>query len=101
QEFNNNIRLSYNGMNPRNFMFLNATISATVVGNKIVNGIDSLAESVLLVKPENVNGAFNLNFTGTIGIPLKKVTTGRRSPLNLNLTTRFAYNRDVSLLYKQ
>jgi hypothetical protein len=101
QEFNNNVRLSYNGMNPRNFLFVNANISATIIGNKIVNSIDSLSEAVLLVKPENVDGAFNINISGTIGIPLKKVTTGRRSPLNLNLTTRFGYNRDVSMLYKK
>jgi hypothetical protein len=79
----------------------NANISATIIGNKIVNSIDSLSEAVLLVKPENVDGAFNINISGTIGIPLKKVTTGRRSPLNLNLTTRFGYNRDVSMLYKK
>jgi hypothetical protein len=36
--------------------------------------------------------------SGTIGIPLKKVTTGRRSPVNLNLTSSARFNRDVSKL---
>jgi hypothetical protein len=68
------------------------------VNNKIVNSISELSQGVLLTKPENLNGAQSLNFSGTIGIPLKKVTTGRRSPVNLNLTSSMRYNRDVSKL---
>jgi hypothetical protein len=101
QEFENNVRLSYNTMNLKNFMYFNLNLSATAISNRIVNSIDTLEESVQLIKPDNVNGAFNLNFSGTIGIPLKKVTTGRRSPFNLNLTTTIGYNRDVSKLYKK
>ncbi len=40
----------------------------------------------MLTRPENLNGSQSFNFSGTVGIPLKKVTTGRRSPVNLNLT---------------
>ena len=101
QEFENNVRFSYNTMNLKNFMFFNLNLSATAISNRIVNSIDTLENAVQLIKPENVNGAFNLNFSGTIGIPLKKVTTGRRSPLNVNLTTTVGYNRDVSKLYKR
>jgi hypothetical protein len=54
-----------------------------------------------LVRPENVDGAQNFSFASTLGIPLKKVASGRRSPMNLNLTTNLRYNRDVSLLYKE
>ena len=100
QEFDNNVRLSFNTMNLRNFMYFNFNLSGTAVSNRIVNSIDSLENAVQLIKPENVNGAFNLNFSGTVGIPLKKVTTGRRSPLNVNLTTTIGYNREVSKLYK-
>jgi hypothetical protein len=51
---------------------------------------------VLLTKPVNLDGAQSYTMSGTVGIPLKKVTTGRRSPVNLNLTTTARYNRDVS-----
>jgi hypothetical protein len=82
-------------------MYFNFHLSGTAVGNQIVNSIDSLDDAVQLIKPENLDGAFNINFHGTIGIPLKKVTTGRRSPVNINLTTTLGYNRDVSKLYKR
>ena len=101
QEFTNNFRLSFNTMNMQNYLFVNFNLSGTVTGNKIVNSIDSLENAVQLVRPENVNGAFDVNFSGTVGIPLKQAVSGRRSPLNLHLTTTLGYNRDVSKLYKQ
>jgi hypothetical protein len=90
-------------MNLKNFMYINMSLSATAISNRIVNSIDSLENesAVQLIKPDNVDGAFNINFQGTVGIPLKKVTTGRRSPLNLNFTTTIGYNREVSKLYKR
>ena len=100
QEFTNTFNFSYNTFNLTNFMYFNTNISSTVNSNKIVNSIDSMGQGILLTKPVNLNGAFNISFSGTIGIPLKKVATGKRSPMNLNLTTSLRYNRDVSMLYK-
>ncbi|WP_081148144.1 TonB-dependent receptor domain-containing protein [Niastella vici] len=99
QEFTHNINVSYNSFNLSNFLFFNVNAGANFVSNKIVNSISKLSEGVQLTRPENLNGAENFTFSGTIGIPLKKVTTGRRSPVNLNLTSSLRYNRDVSKLY--
>ena len=101
QEFNNNVTFTYNTFNPTNFLYLNANLTAGTTSNKIVNSTDSFSNNILLTKPVNVDGAYNLAFSGTIGIPLKKVTSGKRSPMTLNLTTSLRYNRDVSVLYKQ
>ncbi|MBC7889473.1 MAG: outer membrane beta-barrel protein [Ferruginibacter sp.] len=106
QEFNNNFTFSYNTFNVSNFVYLNTNISAGTTSNRIVNSIDYFksadsSRSILLTKPVNVDGSYNISFSGTIGIPLKKVASGKRSPMNLNLTTSMRYNRDVSILYKQ
>lgn len=101
QEFTNNFDLSYNTFNVSNFMFFTTNISAGTTSNRIVNSIDTLGKSVQFIKPENVDGSYNVSMFSTLGIPLKKAATGKKSPLNLNLTTSLRYNRDVSLLYKQ
>ncbi|WP_315817751.1 outer membrane beta-barrel protein [Paraflavitalea speifideaquila] len=49
-----------------------------------------------MIKPVNLDGSWNMSFSGTVGIPLIKVTTGRRSPMNINLTSSVRYNRDVN-----
>jgi hypothetical protein len=101
QEFDHNISLSYNTFNVNNFVFVNANLAAALATNKIVNSIDSLGNSILLTRPVNINGAYNVTLSGTVGIPLKKVASGKRSPLNLNLTSMVRYSRDVTILYKQ
>ncbi|MEO6733477.1 MAG: TonB-dependent receptor [Ferruginibacter sp.] len=101
QEFNNNFTFSYNTFNVKNLLYVNTNVSAGTTSNRIVNSIDSVSNGILLIKPVNVDGAYNLSFSGTAGIPLKKVATGKRSPMNLNLTTSLRYNRDVSVLYKK
>ncbi|HSK12450.1 MAG TPA: outer membrane beta-barrel protein, partial [Phnomibacter sp.] len=101
QEFTNNLNLTLNTFNTKTFMFFNTNLQANVISNRIVNSIDTVNSTVQLVRPENVNGAFNVAISSTLGIPLKKVASGRRSPMNLNLTTNLRYNREVSLLYKE
>jgi hypothetical protein len=98
QEFTHNVTINYSTFNLTNFLYLNISSGANFISNKIVNSTSKLDEGVLLTRPENLNGAQSYNASGTIGIPLKKVTTGRRSPVNLNLTTTGRYNRDVSKL---
>jgi hypothetical protein len=103
QEFTHNVNVSYNSFNLSNFLYFNLTLGGSLVSNRIVNSISLLNDSsgVLLTRPENLNGSRNVNFSGTIGIPLKKVTTGHRSPVNLSLTSSLRYNRDVSKLKGQ
>jgi len=98
QEFTNNFNFSFNTFNTSNFMFFNANVNATIIGNRIVSAQNKLSDTsvIQLIKPVNLNGAWNVAFSGTIGIPLIKVTTGRRSPMNLNLTSSVRYNKDVS-----
>ncbi|AEV97127.1 hypothetical protein A4D02_17830 [Niastella koreensis] len=96
QEFTHNFNLTYSTFNLTNFLYLNMNAGASIVNNQIVNTTSKESEGVLLTRPENLNGSQSFNFSGTIGIPLKKVTTGRRSPVNLNLTSSARYGRDVS-----
>jgi uncharacterized membrane protein YgcG len=99
QEFTNNFNFSYNTFNVANFLFFNMNLNASVISNRIVNSQDKVSSTVQLIRPVNLNGAWNMSFSGTVGIPLVKVTTGRRSPMNLNLTSSVRYNRDVSQQY--
>ena len=101
QEFTHQLGLVWNTMNPASFLYFNANLQANLTGNRIVNSIDTVSAAVQLFKPENVNGAHNFSLSATMGIPLKKMATGKRSPTNLNLTTTLRYGRDVSLLYKK
>ncbi|WP_205510559.1 TonB-dependent receptor domain-containing protein [Longitalea arenae] len=98
QEFTHNINLTYSTFNLTNFLYLNINAGGSIISDKIVNGISTLDTGVLLTKPVNLDGAQSFNVSGTIGIPLKKVTTGRRSPVNLNLTSTLRQSRDVSEL---
>ncbi|WP_207510637.1 TonB-dependent receptor domain-containing protein [Longitalea luteola] len=100
QEFTHNINLTYSTFNLTNFLYVNINAGGSIINNKIVNGISTLDTGVLLTRPVNLNGAQSFNVSGTIGIPLKKITTGRRSPVNLNLTTTLRQGRDVSELEK-
>jgi hypothetical protein len=96
QEFTHNFNLTYSTFNLTNFLYLNMNAGASIINNRIVNTTSKEGEGVLLTRPDNLNGSQSFNFSGTIGIPLKKVTTGRRSPVNLNLTSSARYGRDVS-----
>ena len=101
QEFTNNFNFSFNTFNTKTFLFFNANVQANLISNRIVSSIDTVSSTVQIIKPENVNGAQSFSASGTLGIPLKKVASGRRSPMNLNLTTNLRYGREVSLLLKQ
>jgi hypothetical protein len=96
QEFTHNFNLTYSTFNLTNFLYINMNAGASIINNKIANTTSIESEGVLLTRPENLNGSQSFNFSGTVGIPLKKVTTGRRSPVNLNLTSSARYGRDVS-----
>lgn len=100
QEFTHGLTYTLNTFNQKTFLFFNVNLQANLIYNRIVNGIDTVSSTVQIVRPENVDGAHNFSLSSTLGVPLKKVATGKRSPMNLNFTTNVRYNRDVSLLYK-
>lgn len=96
QEFTNNLNMNYSTFNILNFRFFNANLSINTTANKIVNSIDSLTSTVLITKPENLNGAFSSTGFFALGFPIKKLKGS-----NLNFTTIGFFNRDVSLFYKK
>ncbi|RYY41012.1 MAG: hypothetical protein EOO08_03565 [Chitinophagaceae bacterium] len=101
QEFVNNINVNYNMFQFTTFKYYSINFSFSQTANKIVNGIDSLklnpADLVprQLIRPENLNGAYNAMLFFVYGAPVRKI-----KGLNLNFNTMGLYNRDVSLLYK-
>ena len=100
QEFNNSINASYNAFNPTNFKYLNVNLNYNATANRIVNSIDLdsvRGKGVQLIRPVNLNGAFNGSSSVTLGIPLRKNLKGS----NINFTNSINYSRDVSALYKK
>ncbi len=98
QEFSNNINASYNSFSPTTFKYLNVNINYGQMSNRLVNSIDfdtARGRGVQLIRPVNLNGAFNTSSTITLGIPLRKNLKGS----SINFSNNFNYNRDVSLLY--
>ena len=115
QRFDNNVQLSYNTFNVSNFLYFNVNLNGSITSNNIVNTVDSIGKGDLrslglpdtfntrgiqINRPINLDGNYNVNLSSTLGIPLKKVASGKRSPMNLNLTTSFGYNQGASIVYK-
>ncbi|RYE15171.1 MAG: hypothetical protein EOP45_18760, partial [Sphingobacteriaceae bacterium] len=115
QRFDNNVQLSYNTFNVNNFLYFNVNLNGSVTNNSIVNTTDSIGKGdlrslglpdtfnvrgVIINRPVNLSGNYNVNLSSTLGIPLKKVASGKRSPMNLNLTTSLSYNQGASIVYK-
>lgn len=100
QEFNNNININYSSFNRTNFRFFNANMNVGNVGNKIVNSIDSVPGSrgVQLIRPINLDGAFNTSAFVTFGRPLR---SQKLKGSNYSFSTSASYNRTVSQVYKQ
>ena len=98
QEFNHNLNIGYNTFNILTFKFFAANINYSTTSNKIVNSTDTLSHSVQLIKPVNLNGAFNTSAFVTLGLPFKNKKLKGSS---LNFTTAASYSKDVSLLYKE
>jgi hypothetical protein len=98
QEFNHNVSAGYNTFNILTFKFISANLSFSTTSNKIVNSTDSVSRGIQLVKPVNLNGAFNASSFLTLGLPFKNKKLKGSS---LNFTNSIMFNKDVSLLYKQ
>ena len=112
QEFGHNIDISFKTLNPVSFKYLNIFINASQTSNRIVNSTDSLSYSALkslglpdsfykprvqqIIKPVNLNGAYNFSSNITLGIPFKKMKGS-----SVNFTTMANYNHGLSMLYQQ
>ncbi|NML24055.1 outer membrane beta-barrel protein [Pseudoflavitalea sp. G-6-1-2] len=101
QEFMHMMSISYNKTNPDNFLYYSADLSGGFTSNKIVSNIILLDGGKQLTRPENLNGSFNIALSGNLAMPLKRTTSGKPSPLNLQTNTQLNYNRDVSLYNSQ
>lgn len=98
QEFSHDLNLSFNRMNPNNFMYYSIDASAGFTRNKIVNSIRLLEGGKQLSRPENINGGYQANLGANFSIPLKKTVSGKSSPLSLQSNSRLTFARDVNLL---
>jgi hypothetical protein len=98
QEFNHDLSLSFNKTNPNTYMYYSLDASAGFTQNRIVNSIKLLEGGKQLSRPENIDGAYNANLNASFSIPLKKMVSGKSSPLSLQANTRLGYSRDVNLM---
>jgi Outer membrane protein beta-barrel family/Carboxypeptidase regulatory-like domain len=111
QEFGHNVDISFKTLNPVSFKYLNIAFSGSQTSNRIVNSTDSLTLTTLkslglpdsllrpgvqIIRPANLNGAYNLSSNITLGIPFKKMKGS-----SVNFTNAVSYNRNLSMLYKQ
>ena len=111
QEFGHNVDISFKTINTFTYKYLNVTINGSQTSNRIVNSTDSLTTQTLktlglpdsllrpgvqLIRPINLNGAFNLSSNITVGIPFKKLKGS-----SVNFTNSVNYNHSLSMLYKQ
>jgi hypothetical protein len=104
QEFSNTFGLAYTAFNRMTYHSLSVNVNGSFVSNKIANtNIINTSKDSLLVdgyylipgaqfsKPQNLNGAFNINGNINFSFPVIK----QRSTMHLG--GRFNYNRDVNL----
>jgi Outer membrane protein beta-barrel family len=112
QEFGHNVDISFKTLNPVTFKYINIFINGSQTSNRIVNSTDSLSYSTLkslgladslyrpgvqqIIKPINLNGAYNVSSNITLGIPFKKMKGS-----SVNFTNVVNYNHGLSMLYKQ
>ena len=112
QEFGHNMDISFKTLNPVTYKYLNIFINGSQTSNRIVNSTDSvtlttlkslglpdslLRPGVQIIKPLNLNGAYNLSSNITLGIPFTKKLKGS----SINFSNVVNYNHSLSMLYKQ
>ena len=103
QAFSNNVSLTYNFYNRKTFRNLFISVNASALSNKIANTtiINSTQDSLLVdgyylipgaqfTRPQNINGAYN------IGSNVNYSFATKNPKINVSLTSRFNYSRDVN-----
>ena len=112
QEFGHNIDISFKTLNPANNKYLNIFINGSQTSNRIVNSTEILTYDAFkslglpdsqyranvqqLIKPINLNGAYNLSSNITLGIPFKKMKGS-----SVNFTNVVNYNHGLSMIDRQ
>jgi hypothetical protein len=111
QEFGHNADISFKTLNTVTYKYLNISVNASQTSNRIVNSTDTVTlqelqflglpdslkrPGVQLIKPINLNGAYNLSYNITVGIPFKKMKGS-----SVNFSNVLNYNRGLGMLYKQ
>ncbi|GAB2811485.1 outer membrane beta-barrel protein [Ferruginibacter profundus] len=111
QEFGHNVDISFKTLNAVTYKYLNITLNGSQTSNRIVNSTDSLTLTTLknlglpdsllrpgvqIIRPLNLNGAYNMSSNITVGIPFKKMKGS-----SVNFTNVVNYNHSLSMLYKQ
>lgn len=97
QEFTNMLSLNYHSFDWVNYNMLMIGLNFSNTLNKIVNSIDTIAQGIQLIRPENADGVYNTGAYVSLGVPLKGSLKGSQ----LNFSSDASYNRNLSLLYKQ
>lgn len=64
--------------------FLTSNFSVSATGNKIVNSIDSLNEAVIITRPVNLDGVYDVDAFTSIGFPIPDQKTKRQQCEFLN-----------------
>ena len=97
QEFRNHISFAYNSFATATLRNLFLSFNVNNTANKIVSStqvIDSFGRQ--LIRPVNLNGAYNVSGNATYGFPIKRMEGG-----NFNTNTTVSYNRDPGLINGQ
>jgi hypothetical protein len=98
QEFNHNLDIGYNTYNVKSSRFFTVNSSFSTTRNKIVNIVDTFSRGILLIKPANLNGAYQLACNLTLGFPFKDANWIGSS---INFSTNSSFDRDINLIYKR
>lgn len=94
QEFRNAVSITYNNFNVASMRNFFAAFTYNATHHKIgysTQVVDSFGKQ--LIRPVNLNGAYNITGNLNFGIPIKQMQGG-----NFNTTTTISYNREPSLL---
>ncbi|WP_207497208.1 TonB-dependent receptor [Aridibaculum aurantiacum] len=105
QEFHNNMVLNFTTYSTARLSSFGVNLNANMISNKIsnTNTINTTGDTIIVdgfklgpgaqfSKPQNLNGAYNLNGNINYSFPLKNP----KSTISLN--TRFSHGRDVNLV---
>ncbi len=92
QEFTNTLRFLYTSFDRVHFRNMFASINASEISNDIVNSTTILSNGAQILKPVNLNGAYNLSGFFNYGFPINK------PKMNLNFTTNLSFAQSPSLV---
>ncbi|MGJ1448492.1 outer membrane beta-barrel protein [Sphingobacterium spiritivorum] len=106
QEYKHNISFQFRDIKKSTGRSFNSSLNFEYIQDKIVNSIlltdtaVQITDEIILgaggqyIRPENVNGAYSVRMTNSLGLPIKKWK------LNLNLNNNLFFNNNYSILNK-